>query len=97
MDPDVKENVNVGEWDLAYQNVLGENTKNSNSTYQHDLGQDEMHLNTGDVENMKNRTARGDARGLMVGVSYPLPERPRPGEVGEQLDGWPAEACMMGE
>jgi len=61
MDPDVKENVNVGEWDLAYQNVVGENTKNSN-TYQHDSGQDERHLNTGDVEKMKDRMARGSWR-----------------------------------
>jgi len=32
MDPDVKENVNAGEWDFAYQNVFGENTENSDST-----------------------------------------------------------------
>mmetsp|Transcript_94687 Transcript_94687/g.306262 ORF Transcript_94687/g.306262 Transcript_94687/m.306262 type:complete len:86 (+) Transcript_94687:149-406(+) len=59
MDPDVKDNVNAGEWDLAYQDVVGENTENSKGIYQHDLGQDEKHLNTGDVEKMEDRMARG--------------------------------------
>mmetsp|Transcript_21149 Transcript_21149/g.54938 ORF Transcript_21149/g.54938 Transcript_21149/m.54938 type:complete len:94 (+) Transcript_21149:861-1142(+) len=33
----------------------------------------------------------------MVSASYPLPERPRTGEVDEQLDGWPTGACKMDE
>jgi len=62
MDPDVKDNVNAGEWDLAYQDVVGENMENSDGIYQHDLGQDEKYLNTGDVEKLMDSVAGGSWR-----------------------------------
>jgi len=57
MNPDVKENVDVDKWDLAYQDVVGENMESSSGIYQHDLGQDEKYLNTGDVEKLKDSVA----------------------------------------
>jgi len=57
MNPDVKENVDVGKWDLAYQDVVGENMENLDGIYQHDLGQDEKYLNTGDVEKLRDSVA----------------------------------------
>jgi len=34
MNPDVKENVDVDKWDLAYQDVVGENMESSSGIYQ---------------------------------------------------------------
>jgi len=62
MDPDVKESGIEGLLDFAYQCVVAGDMKYLVVSCHHDLGQDEKHLHTGDVDKMEHRMARGSWR-----------------------------------